>query len=544
MRAQAQRLIALDLSAVAWLLAAMLASAALGLLAAAEPIAAFDVAVIAVVAALIAWQPFMALLVLLFLRAGVATSPSSLLLDFLTLFGGAIALIACARSMGGRRVILPFLAFLAIALPTVPLLPSWDEGAKGEWLKLPVVQEDYVRNPSNELIEFLRLAVAFVAFAWAAWIVRTPRQLETVVAVILASAAYPIIVGLIEIATGQTRVRGGGFASVVGVFSHPNGFAAFLVIVLPLAVVALFETRSLAQRIAVGTLLAGGLVCLLYTYTRAGWVGFAIALLLLGLLRYRQLLLVGAVVIALAALALPTATQRAEERFDDLSAESERYATNSWRWRVDQWERMVPYGLEQPVFGQGFASYSRGTVEVFGTQDPNFSTLPQRPHGALGFGAHNDYVKTMVETGVVGLVLWVLTLVGVVVTAIRARRIPALAPWGTAVLAVALALSLVAFADNVQAAVIDMVYLFGLAGALAGALHYTSRRRSVPAVVVPQPEAPFAAVEVEPEATMEPEPVSEADTERAAAPEPAPEARRTPPTARARMGRWLRRRLL
>jgi O-antigen ligase len=527
MRASAQRLLAFDPRALGWAAAAVLGSTAGGLLVVAQPAAAFDLALLAACAGLIAWRPFAALVVVLVLRAGIATSPSAVIFDWLTLGAGGLAVLACARAVPGRRVLLPFLAFLLVALPSVPLLPSWDEGAKDLWLSFPVIHFHYARTPSNELIEYTRLAAAVAAFAWAAWVVRTPRQLTWVMGAVLLSAAYPVLVGLQQVATGHTHLRSSGFGSAIGPFSHPNGFASFLLIVMVLAVVALLESRALGWRIAIGLLLGGGLVCLLFTYARASWVGFAIAIVLLGLMRYRRLLVVGLLAVLIAALGAPGTTTRAEQRFSDLSSGSEAYGRNSWSWRTGQWGKLVPYGLEQPVFGRGYGSYPRDTLLVFGTNDAEFGTLPKNPNGAYGFGAHNDFVKALVETGVVGLVLWALTLVGVISVAARARRVREIAPWATAGLAIAVSLTLVSVADNIQTAPVDMVYLFGLSGALAGV---ALRARPVAAAVV----AP-AAVAADPAA----KPVAEPEE----SPEPASPAAIARPSTRTRMGRWLRRRL-
>src|SRR4051794_38151789 len=99
MRAQAQRLTAFDPRVLGWAAAAALGSGALGLLITKQPSAAFDLALIAICAALIAWRPFGALLFLLVVRGGVATSPSGAVFDLLTLFAGGLALILCARSL-------------------------------------------------------------------------------------------------------------------------------------------------------------------------------------------------------------------------------------------------------------------------------------------------------------------------------------------------------------------------------------------------------------------------------------------------------------
>jgi putative inorganic carbon (hco3(-)) transporter len=442
-----------------------------GLLVARQPAAAFDAAVLAGCAALAGRSPRAALAVVLVVRATFATS---VLFDLVVLGAGALALLAVGPGLTAKRVTLPLFGFLLLALPSVPLLPSFDEGLKPEWLQLPVLGFQYLRNPSSELLEWIRLATVLVAFLWAVWCVRTPQRLRWLVAVVLASAAYPVASALYYLAGGRTHYRAGGFASVNATFVHPNYFASYLMIVMVLAVVAFLESRSLAVRTALSVLLAGGLVCLFFTYTRTAWIGFAGALLVVTLLRYRRLAAIGAVALVVVAVAVPAATHKAEGRFADLSHASPTYQTNSWAWRKEQWRRMVPYGLERPITGRGFGSYFRDTVAVFGLSNRDFTTRPIGPTQQLGFGAHNDYVKALVETGVAGLILWVSVLAGLVSVAVRARTAPGAEPYATAMLGVTLALAGMSLADNVEASAASIIYAFVMCGALAGV---TAERR-------------------------------------------------------------------
>jgi O-antigen ligase len=470
-RHAARRIQALDVAAIGWLAGGALASAAAGLLVAQQPAAAFDAAVLGGCAVLAGRRPLAALGVVVVVRATFATS---VLFDFVVLGAGALALLAVGPVSRAKWVTLPLCAFLLLALPSVPLLPSIDEGAKPEWLQLPMVGFQYLRNPSSELLEWIRLATVLVAFLWAAWCVRTPQRLRWLVAVVIASAAYPIGSALYHLASGRTHDRAGGFKSVDGTFVHPNYFASYLTIVMVLAIVAFFESRSLAVRAAVLVVIAGGLVCLFFTYTRTAWIGFAAALLVVTVLQYRRLAVIGAVAVVVGALAVPAATHRAEARFADLSSASPTYQTNSWGWRKEQWRRMVPYGLERPVTGRGFGSYFRDTVAVFGLSNRDFATRPTNPSQQRGFGAHNDYVKALVETGVAGLVLWVLVLAGLVSVAIRARSAPGAEPYASAMVGVTLALAGMSLADNIEASAASIIYAFVMCGALAGV---TAERR-------------------------------------------------------------------
>jgi O-antigen ligase len=145
---------------------------------------------------------------------------------------------------------------------------------------------------------------------------------------------------------------------------------------------------------------------------------------------------------------------------------------------------MTHFGDQKPLTGQGFGSYQRLTVKEFGFQDGTFSTIataPGRGIVSIGFAAHNDYVKLYVETGALGVLLWVAVLVGLVLTAASAARVPELRPWAVAVAGLGIAFALMSASDNIQGYAVPLALLFALTGALAGAQRGTARPSRRPA---------------------------------------------------------------
>jgi hypothetical protein len=147
-------------------------------------------------------------------------------------------------------------------------------------------------------------------------------------------------------------------------------------------------------------------------------------------------------------------------------------------------------------------------------------------YSALGFTAHNDYVKSFVELGVPGLVLWVLTLLALPVTAWRARRIVRVGGIPSAAIGISVALILVSASDNLQGYTAVLTYVFVLCGALAGLTAAERRRVSeLPAAVVDA-----APVEAEPQPELEVESLVAEDE--LPEPEPEPEPPLGPPLLR------------
>ena len=453
--------------ALPWLVVAGGLSIGCGLLSAGAAWAAVSLVLVVAGALAILRFPFQAMVVLLALR----TASKSTFLDVLTLGAGGLALLVAAPRVPGRRALLPLAALLLFALPGVPLAPSPDEGAHASWLVLPKLPVNYLPQPSVEMLQWMRLASVLVAFGLAAWSVRDARRLRVLGGAVLVSALVPLAIALKQLATGQLFVRD-GFRAIEGPFTHPNYFAFYLVIVLSVGLVAFMEARTLQLRLGLAALLAVAFACLLETYTRGAWIGFAGVVLILAVLRYRQLFVLGALTLVLGAFAFPASVHKVEARFGDHEAQTASNSGDSWAWRRGEWRRMVHYGSQKPFTGQGFGSYSRLTVKEFGTEDPHYPTLADPAHparSAEGFAAHNDYVKMFVETGAPGVALWVLFLVGLLLTALRAARTPSVAPWACAGVGVAAALIVMSAADNIQGYTVVLVYAATLVGAVAGA---------------------------------------------------------------------------
>ena len=469
MAARAWRLVRLDPQIIGWAAAAALLAAAAGLAVGSHSREALDVAVLGVCSYCVATRPYAALLFLLVIRT--AEVQNGAMLDLLTLGAGGLTLLVLAPRLPAKWLTVPFLILVLLAAPSLPLLPSADEGFRPPMLQVPLISYPYLKTPSGELLAWVRLASLLVIFCLAAWTITTPRRLRGVVIATLVSAVVPIEIAVRQLVTGQLAVRQ-GFRAVQGPFTHPNYFAFYLVVVLVVAIVTFIESRSLWERVGTGLVGALAMPCLVLTYTRSAWIAFAIALVLLGLLRYRTVLVVGVVALGLAAFLVPSTARRVQQRFGDLSSQSQAHSTSSWSWRTGQWGRMVHFGLDRPLTGTGFESYPRMTLTEFGREDPKYPTAPKgAQHGtALGFFAHNDYVKMLVEMGFPGVILWTLVLIGLPATGLRARRVPGVGPAATAVVAIGTAFLIISVSDNLQDYTVAELYAYGLAGSVVGVM--------------------------------------------------------------------------
>lgn len=468
---------AAGLSSRGWLALAIPVAAGAGVLAANDARLALDFALFTLGAiALVRWP----LAVLLFV---LVVAPRHSPLVELLVAACCIVLVPRLARAPARALLIPLAAFLLFSLPGVDFNGSQLSGAVHGVLVIPGLGWGFLARPSSELFAWLRVAFGFGLALLAALSVQNARTARLAFAAVLVGGIQPLLSGFRDLLSG-TYTSKDGFNSVQGPFNFPNEFGFYLVIVLVLAIVAAFEVRRRSLRIGSIVLAVATLVMLQHTYTRAAWIGFALAFLVLAVFQYRRLVVVALVAMALAVLAAPSAINSVQARFGDLASQNAVNSKNSLKWRRGEWARMTHFGDERPLTGQGFGSYPRLTLKEFGFQDGTFSTISRSPSGAVngvGFAAHNDYVKLYVETGVPGVLLWIAVLIGIVVTAASAARVPELRPWAVAVAGLAIAFGFMSASDNIQGYAVPVAILFALTGALAGAHRRTAAPSRSPA---------------------------------------------------------------
>lgn len=135
-------------------------------------------------------------------------------------------------------------------------------------------------------------------------------------------------------------------------------------------------------------LVAATLLANMYTFSRGGYLAVLFAVFVLGLLKDRKLLLALGLFLLIWQSVVPTAVR---ERVM-MTETSNGHLEASAQERVDLWENAEKSILHSPIAGNGFATFQLGE-HVDNLKD-----------------THNWYVKVLVETGIIGLimVLWLL----------------------------------------------------------------------------------------------------------------------------------------
>lgn len=119
-------------------------------------------------------------------------------------------------------------------------------------------------------------------------------------------------------------------------------------------------------------------------------MGALMIFFIFGLLKFRKALLIGILFLILAYIFVPIL----QERIGDI-ATLEPFSSLMWRFRL--WKNTIPFFFERPILGHGLSSFQVLSRDVQG-----LSLLPAPE-------AHNDYLKILIETGIVGLIIYIST---------------------------------------------------------------------------------------------------------------------------------------
>ncbi|MFA5337304.1 MAG: O-antigen ligase family protein, partial [Candidatus Omnitrophota bacterium] len=169
-------------------------------------------------------------------------------------------------------------------------------------------------------------------------------------------------------------------------FVHPNDFAAYIVTVLPLALLFFKKELSSKKRIILAAIFLIGLYCLMRTSSRGAWVGFIFAMIFFFSVYRRKMLIFIPIVAIVVILLAPSGIYRVK----DLLKPSEGSAGE----RMVLWQGTWTMIKSHPVLGSGINTFMKNFEKYYPTSCQQ------------GFYVHNSYLQMWSEIGIVGLIVF------------------------------------------------------------------------------------------------------------------------------------------
>lgn len=257
------------------------------------------------------------------------------------------------------------------------------------------------------------LVTGLVLFAATVLAIRDRRQLLWVIGGISAGALLAGAYALRQSATGFSGSE--GFVTESGAivhrvtagFAHPNALGGFLVQLVPFVIAGLLLSRRGRGYYALALALA--LAGIYLSFSRSAVV--ALLLVPFFFVGGRRILVVTPLIALLVLFATPDLSR---ERFATLTQSGAEFATRSEIWRTagSLW-------TENPVIGVGLGQFPDAYAEarIPGKEYLPNTALQPPPH------AHNVFLQSLSEQGVVGTLALVAVLLAALRTALRLRRV-------------------------------------------------------------------------------------------------------------------------
>lgn len=264
------------------------------------------------------------------------------------------------------------------------------------------------------------LSLRFVGFYLAAFLlcllavstVERYEQVEAVVILVVAGLTVAALYGCYQGVTGvevvanqqDMLVNAGMPGRVYAFFDNPNNFAELLVMLTPLTYALFLNAKTWRGKVAALFALGVCGVALGFTYSRSGWLGFALATVVFVAFWNWKLIPLLAI---LGVCAIPLLPETIYNRI--LTIGNTKDSSTSYRFAIykasgvlmeDYWLRGV--GLGSDVLKQTFKGY------------------PPMFDGNYPIHTHNNYLQMWAETGIFGLVTFLAAILFQLKTAVKA----------------------------------------------------------------------------------------------------------------------------
>ncbi len=245
--------------------------------------------------------------------------------------------------------------------------------------------------------------------------VESVRQLRSVLYLVLTGLLAASVYGCWQIVHGvefyayqlDMSLNEGITGRIYSFFSNPNNFHTFLTMLLPFALGLFLSEKRRGGRVFCLLVLAFGLAASFATYSRSGWIGLILAVIILVTLTdWRYLLLL--LVLGLLALPfLPATILTRLTTIGNMKDSSTRYRLQIYNAFARLLKRCWPTGV------------GLGTDATWAA----LHELPPMEDGNYALHSHNNYMQLCAEMGIVGVTAYTLALLGRVKNAISAAAL-------------------------------------------------------------------------------------------------------------------------
>ncbi len=274
-----------------------------------------------------------------------------------------------------------------------------------------------VNSPDPKIsLEGLRVVVQYIL--WYYVVIRLVKNNDKAV---LVSRFFAVVVGLmalhgiyqfiigVEMPAGWVDQNEAGVRTrVFSILTSPNIFGSLLTLGAPISLGLAFGERNTYLKIFFGGAALAMIGSLLFTFSRGAWIGFAVAFAVYVLIKDKRLLVPGIIAAVLVILLVPSVGNRITYMLSPEYIESSLRGGRLVRWMTGA--RIMSFF---PILGVGLGHFG-GAVAM----NHGLSTLLDGEYTET-FYMDNYYLKTAVESGIVGLLAMLGLMYCVIINSLR-----------------------------------------------------------------------------------------------------------------------------
>jgi O-antigen ligase len=249
-------------------------------------------------------------------------------------------------------------------------------------------------------VYILHLSVAVVAFFMSYYFFNDIKKFKTLIKIFIITSIIPLIYAFYQLImeTGDQKVE--DYNRVFGTFNLSTVFARYLIILLILSIFWIVYKKKIKKQDIFYLILVASIFSLMiiFTYTRMVWIGVAFSILLFSFFYFRSRLNLILISFGMIFFLVPGFASRFNSIISEIIAFfTSGVVSGSASFRITHWgnilEQYIQSGYLVKFFGFGL-----------GTVFNKLSLLWNRSNLIV----HSDIVAMLVETGIVGLVFYLI----------------------------------------------------------------------------------------------------------------------------------------
>lgn len=265
----------------------------------------------------------------------------------------------------------------------IPLKKIW-------WLFLGITLFSIVFsfNRTTSLTEWIRFISFYSFFLLGFLVIKNRTDFLELLKVVAYSAIIPSFFALYQFITekGMTIPLEGITNRIYGTFAHPNLLAYYLVFLISaLGYLIIIRDKNIFLNYLITAFYT---FILLLTFTRGAWLALLLVFFIIGSLKYRKMLVALTVFLLIIYVAVEPIRMR-------VNALYEYNPNSSIEWRKGIWKDGIGIAKEKILGGHGTGTSQEILLETRGPE----SGSPD---------PHNDYLKMLIENGLIGVLTYIL----------------------------------------------------------------------------------------------------------------------------------------